>query len=251
MYLGITYIGKNKTKEKILETYESIVAWHYQSYRPPIHKKLIEESLPAMYFKKGLDVGCGTGYATLALVPYCDQIWGFDSSQAMLQHAKPHPKITYVSKLQRQDNFDLLCFFGSLNYVNTKQRTALLNRLSYNATILCCDFTLDLTPLAPVLGVRLPDIVYDPSTNLSHCNEAVLDEEGHKQEYFSICCSPMETAHLFLSDSNYLKTFQKHYMNPNPMTSLTEALGDIEKKEKGIALMGATYWTRYVFKGFV
>ena len=44
---------------------------------------------------KALDVGCGTGHSTTALLPYAREIVGLDASSAMLAEAPEHPKIRY------------------------------------------------------------------------------------------------------------------------------------------------------------
>ena len=78
------------------EYYNQAVANHYSSYRPPIHKMILESVLSnEEVFSKGLDVGCGTGYSTVALAEYCLQVYGIDPSQSMLEEARPHEKITY------------------------------------------------------------------------------------------------------------------------------------------------------------
>src|SRR5688572_24894702 len=52
----------------------------------------LKEHLPV---DRALDVGCGTGQSTLALVPYARSIMGVDSSPAMMAQAPVHPQIDY------------------------------------------------------------------------------------------------------------------------------------------------------------
>jgi SAM-dependent methyltransferase len=53
-----------------------------------------------------LDVGCGTGQSTLALLEVADDIVGLDNSAEMLSRAVPHERIRYVESLAEQMPFD-------------------------------------------------------------------------------------------------------------------------------------------------
>ena len=44
---------------------------------------------------RALDVGCGTGHSTLALVPLAKTVVGLDSSRFMLAQAESHPAVSY------------------------------------------------------------------------------------------------------------------------------------------------------------
>jgi SAM-dependent methyltransferase len=58
--------------------------------------ELVAESLREFLpFAQALDVGCGTGHSTAALLPYATRIIGLDSSSAMLAQAAPDPRIEY------------------------------------------------------------------------------------------------------------------------------------------------------------
>ncbi len=92
---------------------------HYSAYRPPLHKFILSKILKDRYFEIALDVGCGVGTSSLALVPYAKRVIGYDPSQAMIEKATPHPTITYTNLIDELPNScDLLCFFGSLEYIN-------------------------------------------------------------------------------------------------------------------------------------
>lgn len=74
-------------------------AMRYASGRPSTHARVLarlaawlEGHLPV---ERALDVGCGTGHSTLALVPYARWIMGVDSSSAMMAQAPVHPQIDY------------------------------------------------------------------------------------------------------------------------------------------------------------
>lgn len=55
---------------------------------------------------RALDVGCGTGQSTLALLEIADEIVGMDSSAEMLSHAAQHSQIRYVEARAEQMPFD-------------------------------------------------------------------------------------------------------------------------------------------------
>jgi len=74
-------------------------AARYATGRPSRQSRALElvaESLREFLpFAHALDVGCGTGHSTVALLPYATRIVGLDSSTAMLAQAAPDPRIEY------------------------------------------------------------------------------------------------------------------------------------------------------------
>src|SRR5690625_1496286 len=108
------------------ERYDTATAKHYAAYRPPLHRLILEKTLDrSESFRSALDVGCGTGYSSLALVPFSDRICGIDNSEEMLNLAEKHPKISYkfgdvdsLSDLTDQP-FDIVTFAGSLVYTKS------------------------------------------------------------------------------------------------------------------------------------
>lgn len=74
-------------------------AWRYASDRPRGHARVLAlmrsvlgDALPV---ERALDVGCGTGHSTVALLPFARRIVGLDPSSAMLGEAPRHPHIEY------------------------------------------------------------------------------------------------------------------------------------------------------------
>jgi SAM-dependent methyltransferase len=55
---------------------------------------------------RALDVGCGTGQSTLALLELADEIVGLDNSAEMLSHAVRHAQVRYVEARAEQMPFD-------------------------------------------------------------------------------------------------------------------------------------------------
>ena len=95
----------------------SATAARYAEHRPREHPnilKLIEEGIGSgLPVDRALDVGCGTGHSTMALLRYARSAVGLDASAFMLAQASAHPDIRYVrghaeSLPFRRDEFDLL-----------------------------------------------------------------------------------------------------------------------------------------------
>ena len=74
-------------------------AARYAGSRPQSQARvlgLVEEILGAeLPVGRALDVGCGTGHSTLALVPLARTVVGLDSSRFMLAQAESHPAVSY------------------------------------------------------------------------------------------------------------------------------------------------------------
>lgn len=92
-------------------------AVRYATSRPSGHARVLEfldrtlhPELPAGH---ALDVGCGTGMSTRALLPYANRVTGVDASSEMLAQAVRHPLIQYHKAHAealpfRPDTFDLV-----------------------------------------------------------------------------------------------------------------------------------------------
>ncbi len=75
------------------------VALRYAAARPRGHERILtllrlymERELPVA---RALDVGCGTGASTVALMPFARQVTGLDPSSFMLAQAPARPGVTY------------------------------------------------------------------------------------------------------------------------------------------------------------
>lgn len=74
-------------------------AQRYATSRPSGHARVLQ-ILPEILaghlpVARALDVGCGTGHSTRALLPYATQIMGIDSSSEMLAQAERLPRVEY------------------------------------------------------------------------------------------------------------------------------------------------------------
>jgi ubiquinone/menaquinone biosynthesis C-methylase UbiE len=194
--------------------YDSITAYHYRSYRPPLHEVLLARHLPAeRRYDKGLDVGCGTGASSLALSAYCREVIGIDTSLPMLEHAIPDPQIDYQpfdgKKLEFEDNtFDIITFAGSLYYA--KSQTLLdecVRVCRQKALIIVYDFQIHLDPLIQYLAPdpgRASEEEYNHREDFSGLETGKIVMEKAFQEELQINIGPPELIHLLLSSQkNY------------------------------------------------
>lgn len=92
-------------------------ARRYATHRLSGHARVLEllpEILSGRFpVDRALDVACGTGHSTQALLPYAETIFGVDSSSEMLAQAPRHPRIQYrkgyaESLPCRSEDFDLV-----------------------------------------------------------------------------------------------------------------------------------------------
>jgi SAM-dependent methyltransferase len=76
------------------------VAERYANGRPFFHRLVTEKIRTVCYgggrVNRALDVACGTGQSTLALLEVADEIVGIDRSAGMLSRAGRHPQIRYI-----------------------------------------------------------------------------------------------------------------------------------------------------------
>src|SRR5262245_57221472 len=74
-------------------------AVRYVANRPGGHEQVLEYLRTALRDELpvgcALDVGCGSGQSSLALLPYAHSVIGLDSSSAMLAQASLNPRIIY------------------------------------------------------------------------------------------------------------------------------------------------------------
>jgi len=131
--------------------YNSQIAKHYKSYRPGLHKAILDSCFQKdVKYKLALDIGCGVGHSSTALIPYCHKIIGIDNSIEMLDLTEDHESIHFEKSnlpelAQATNSIDLITFAGSLFYCKSQE---LLNEsqrvLSKNGEILIYDFDIQL-----------------------------------------------------------------------------------------------------------
>jgi SAM-dependent methyltransferase len=171
--------------------YNSSESNHYSAYRPPLHELILSKILKDRQFKTALDVGCGVGTSSLALVPYAKRVIGYDPSQAMIEKATPHPTIAYTSLIDElPSSCDLLCFFGSLEYIDEVALKKYTQLLEKGGQLICCDFEVDYQPILELMGFEPMTTDYNHSKNLTHYpNHKGFKEHLRQLESTSFNCS--------------------------------------------------------------
>ena len=171
--------------------YNSSESNHYSAYRPPLHKLILSKILKDRHFEIALDVGCGVGTSSLALAPYAKRVIGYDPSQAMIEKATPHPTINYTNLIDDLLNScDLLCFFGSLEYINPVVLKKYTRKLVKGGQLICCDFEVDYGPILELIGLEPMTTDYNHSKNLTHYpNHKGFKEHVRQVESTSFNCS--------------------------------------------------------------
>jgi SAM-dependent methyltransferase len=100
----------------------------YATSRPPVHRRVIEQAFRQLArsgpFLRALDVGCGAGVSTRALIGFAGSCIGLEPSEAMLKWApKIAPSADFVVGSAEaiplcSRAVDLITAAGSLNYAN-------------------------------------------------------------------------------------------------------------------------------------
>jgi SAM-dependent methyltransferase len=216
--------------------YDAITALHYSAYRPPLHSIILGRALRENKKRQiGLDIGCGTGRSAQELANFCNHVVGLEPSKWMLFKTEKHEKVDYVNSPGEQipvaaGSVDVVTLAGSLNYI---ERNSLVNELvricRAEAEIVVYDFEIDLTNFEEFLGIKLINSAqeYDHSTNLSeHSN---FDEVTIVEDEFSTNASPLEIAHLLLSNRERRKALCGKYNISNPVTLVENEISSMSK----------------------
>jgi SAM-dependent methyltransferase len=103
------------------------VAAGYASARPYLHPEILaiarDAIQPGSRFRRALDVGCGTGLSSVALLDLAREVVGLDAAVDMLRHARRGDGIRYVASRAeappfRPGTFDLVVACGSIDWVD-------------------------------------------------------------------------------------------------------------------------------------
>lgn len=207
------------------------IAHHYAAYRPSLHSNILEQVLgDYSTFKKGLDVGCGTGQSTLALAKYCITVTGIDPSQSMLDRSVQRPGVNYLQgsaeKIPLPDHsIDIATFAGSLFYTDRNHVSVEIRRVcKTDALIIPYDFELLLDEPINMLDLDHPqtEIEYDHTINFSGMDG--FKEMISEREQVTIECTGTQLAHLLLSDADRYDIIAEKYRTENPFDKLEEIL---------------------------
>ncbi|MEK9614215.1 MAG: class I SAM-dependent methyltransferase [Flavobacteriaceae bacterium] len=188
--------------------YDADSASNYQKFRPPIHKKILKHCLQDKRFEIALDVGCGVGNSSIALTSFCEKVVGFDTSHHMIQKAILKNGITYTSEISKLNSkFNLICFFGSLFYIDQQSITLYLNHLTERGTIVCCDFEILYQSVWEHLGMELKinPLNYNHQKNLSEYTISNVRSIRSDQFKTTFSCTSNQLVYLILSEKDLVE----------------------------------------------
>ena len=211
--------------------YDKTIAHHYKVYRPPLHKIILEKAINIdAKYKNGLDIGCGTGYSSVALADYCDYVIGVDPSQEMIDQAINHRLVSYYLGSgdclpDGIDKIDIVCFAGSLFYTKSPKLIGELKRVCKdNCLIIVYDFMVILDELLKELHIFPPmtDETYNHEINFDDCNGFIGMSGNIAQILLKI--NPSELAHVLMSDSKRYNLFVERFQATDPYPFLVKKL---------------------------
>ena len=227
-----------------MDAYSNHTARYYKAYRPPLHKRILHHCIENRHFNQGLDIGSGVGHSSLALSAFCEQVTAFEPTLSMYNRTITNDSINYVSTLSGQSKFDVLLFFGSLNYITQQELTEYLQRATSYATLLCCDFVVELDPLLNLFGIESLVSDYIPSLNLDSFGLNLAKSKIEETHRLSFSCSPVQATYLLLADSFIKKTTQENEDQKSLFQKVKTRLVAFSKS-KPILLQATSYSTIY------
>lgn len=113
-------------------------AERYAKGRPDFHTNTIKHVRDYLHLDKkldkALDIACGTGLSTKALLDIAANVYGTDASQEMLNHAQAKDKIKYAMAFAEQQpfasgSFDLITVSSGIHWFNIDHFLAEASRL--------------------------------------------------------------------------------------------------------------------------
>ena len=113
-------------------------AERYSKGRPHFHSNTVKHIKDYLHLEKklnnALDIACGTGLSTKALLAIATNVYGTDASREMLNFATQHPEIHYaIASADQQpfvDNtFDLITVSSGVHWFDIDKFLAEANRL--------------------------------------------------------------------------------------------------------------------------
>lgn len=221
-----------------MHIYDEQIAHHYSAYRPPLHQLIVAEALQGRSFGNGVDIGCGTGYSSLALTNHCERVTGIDQSQSMLDRATKHPKVDYLhgagEKLPIEECFaDLVTFAGVFSYLNAEETVGELMRVCRkNALILPYDFEVLIEDLMLLfdLPVDKGEDKYDHTSNPSGMAGVSTLKQVSRCVDFQV--SNEEAAHILLSDKSRHEPLSEMFGTSDPFDQVVDKLAETGRKDK-------------------
>ena len=105
----------------------SSIATGYAKHRPYFHPLVIDKLRAYLRLEskipRALDVGCGAGLSTIALLPLAEEVVGIDSSAEMVKAAIPNEGVRYLQCPAEQlsfpaAHFQVITVCGALNWIS-------------------------------------------------------------------------------------------------------------------------------------
>jgi len=213
-----------------MQIYDRNAANHYVAYRPPLHHTVLAEALSGKKFETALDVGCGTGWSSVALIGFCDCVIGVDESESMLAAALIHPKVDYkhgdgTDLPIGNDAIDVVTIAGALSYLNITEFVRELKRVCRpSATILPYDFRVDLGELMQLFSLTGDSIgqAYDHSLNLSEDLRVETLRAVSRRVCFKADAS--QAAHIMLSSNKRFRILSESFGSADPFDNVREEI---------------------------
>lgn len=211
--------------------YNQQTAEHYAAYRPPLHSMILRKVLNGnSKFKKGLDIGCGTGDSTIALSDFCDHVVGIDPSQSMLDRANQHSNITYMKESGEDiplpdGSVDIITLAGSLFYMDVNKVAAEIKRVcGKGAVVIPYDFKILFDDILASLSIPANENDSEYNHALNFSGQSHFEEITVKEEQIHLELLGDQLAHLLLSEHHLYEKFCDKYSTKNPFEKLKSSL---------------------------
>ena len=235
--------------------YDDITAFHYASYRPPLHIKILAKCLGDESYQTGLDIGCGTGQSSIALSNFCNRVFGVDPSADMLSKGMIHPKVSYsqFDKTQidfKDDRFDIITLAGSLWYAKSQKLLDEIVRVGEkNSRVLVYDFQVLLDSILAKLGFEKQEDAnsYNLQENFSGLDTSKIEELSYGRDRIRFQMSAKELTHIVLSVKDRYEFFKDLYGFQEMFDTMVEKIAS-NSKSKRIDIEADTFFTQYQVK---
>ncbi|MEO1263881.1 MAG: class I SAM-dependent methyltransferase [Bacteroidota bacterium] len=236
--------------------YDQQIAHHYGAFRPSLHFPILNKCINDKIFKLGLDVGCGTGQSSIALINFCEKVIGIDPSKDMLEKGIKNENIMYQyfsgKSLPFENNqFDIVTFAGSLFYAKSQLLVDEVNRvIKDKGNVVVYDFEILLDDVLVKLNVQpIKDtaIKYNHEENFSGLNQGKLKTKKISAEMMSIKIAPSDLAHLLLSSKENYNLLGEKFGAEELFKKIKRELIQLNKNEN-FSIEAGIYFSVYVFE---
>jgi ubiquinone/menaquinone biosynthesis C-methylase UbiE len=232
--------------------YDKITAFHYVSYRPPLHFNILKKAIGKASYHSGLDIGCGTGQSSIALSDFCNRVVGIDSSSEMLSKGILHPKISYgffdKTKINFNDaSFNIITLAGSLWYAKSQQLLDEIVRVGgKHAIVFIYDFQVLWEDILGKLGFEEKENSsdYNHQENLSGLDTSKIKKLNEGCERIPFQMTAMELTHLVLSIKEQYSFLENLYGSHELFNSIAEKIGST-LHSKIFDVQADTFFTLY------